>query len=93
MTWCLLANYTPFIDPMPIHDWWFWLLVPLCLLFSIVYKAVKCESVRQVPREALSITLVILVGMAAAAVVLTVVVKVQERDGRIPSSNATETAK
>ena len=82
MTWCILA-YTPFLDPMPIHDWWFWLLLPLCLLFSVVYKSVKCESVKQIPREALSITLFILGGMAAAAVVLTVIVKVQERDHRL----------
>jgi len=73
-----LVGYTPFLDPMPIHDWWFWLLLPLCLLFSIVYKAVKCESVKQVPKAALSIALFILAGMAAAAVVLTIIVKVQE---------------
>ena len=74
----LLAQYTPFIDPMPIHDFWFWLLLPLCLLFSIVYKSVKCEHVRQIPKAALSITFFILAGMAAAAIVLTIVVKVQE---------------
>jgi hypothetical protein len=73
-----LLSYTPFVDPMPIHDWWFWLLLPLCLLFSVVYKSVKCEHVSQIPRAALSITLVILAGMAAAALVLTIVVKVQE---------------
>jgi hypothetical protein len=73
-----LLAYTPLLDPLPIHNWWFWLLLPLCLLFSIVYKAVKCDSVRQIPKEALSITLFILAGMAAAAVVLTVIVKVQE---------------
>jgi hypothetical protein len=78
MIWRVLATYTPLVDPLPIHDWWFWLLLPLCLLFSIVYKAVKCESVKQIPKEALSITLFILAGMAAAAVVLTVIVKVQE---------------
>jgi hypothetical protein len=78
MSWFALLSYMPLLDPLPIHNWWFWLLLPLCLLFSIVYKAVKCESVRQIPKEALSITLFILAGMAAAAVVLTIIVKVQE---------------
>jgi hypothetical protein len=78
MSWLVPLGYTPFVDPLPLHDWWFWLLLPLCLLFSIVYKTVKCESVDQIPKAALSITFFILAGMAAAAVVLTVIVKVQE---------------
>ena len=75
----LLANYRPFLDPLPIHPYWYWLLLPLCLLFSIVYKSVKCESVRQIPRQALTITFWILLAMAAAAAALTVLIKIQER--------------
>jgi membrane protein YdbS with pleckstrin-like domain len=71
----LAQTYRPFYTPLPIYDYWYWLLLPLCLLFSIVYKAVKCESVKQVPRQALSITIWILLGMAAAAAVLTILVK------------------
>jgi hypothetical protein len=74
----LLAQYRPFIDPMPIHDWWYWLLLPLCLLFSVVYKCAKCEHVRDIPRAALGITFWVLFGMACAAAVLTVIVKIQE---------------
>jgi hypothetical protein len=65
-----LLAYRPFIDPLPIYSWWYALLLPLCLLFSIVYKAVKCESVADIPKAALSITLWIVLAMAAAAGVL-----------------------
>jgi hypothetical protein len=68
--------YRPFIDPLPIYAYWYWLLLPLCLLFSIVYKAVKCESMADVPKQALNITFWILFGMACAAAGLAVVVKV-----------------
>jgi hypothetical protein len=59
MNWFVPVSYTPFLDPLPLHDWWFWLLL-------------------QIPWAALSITFFILAGMTAAAVVLTVIVRVQE---------------
>jgi hypothetical protein len=74
----LLAQYRFFIDPLPIYPYWYWLLLPLCLLFSIVYKSVKCETMKQVPREAVAITFWILLAMGSAAVVLTLVVKALE---------------
>jgi hypothetical protein len=75
---CMLAEYRPFVDPLPIYSYWYWLLLPLCLLFSVVYKAVKCETMSQVPKAALAITFWILLGMAAAAATLAVIVKVLE---------------
>ena len=74
----LLAQYRPLVDPLPVAGYWYWALLPLCLIFSVVYKAVKCESMRQVPKAALAITFWILLGMAAAAAVLAVLVKVLE---------------
>jgi hypothetical protein len=75
----LLAQaYRPFLDPLPIYAYWYWLLLPLCLMFSVVYKSVKCETMREVPRQALSIAFWILLAMAAAAVVLTLIVKLLE---------------
>ncbi len=69
-------SYRLFIDPLPIYRYWYWLLLPLCILFSVVYKAVKCESMKEVPRQAISITFWILLGMASAAVGLALVVKI-----------------
>jgi uncharacterized membrane protein YhaH (DUF805 family) len=71
-------SFRPFIDPLPIYSYWYWSLLPLCLLFSIVYKSVKCEKVEQIPRAALAITFWVLVGMAAAAAGLAIIVKVLE---------------
>ena len=68
-------SYRLFIDPLPIYRYWYWLLLPLCILFSVVYKAVKCESMKDVPRQAISITFWILLGMASAAVGLALVLK------------------
>ena len=69
-------GYRPFITPLPVWDYWIWLLIPLCLGVSIVYKAIRLESVRDVPKQAAIITLWILGGMAAAAVVLAIIVRV-----------------
>jgi hypothetical protein len=72
----ILAQYRPFIDPLPIYPYWYRLLLPLCLLFSVVYKAVRCETMSQVPRAAAEITFWILLGMGAAAVGLAAIVRI-----------------
>src|SRR5437660_12292009 len=76
LAFSLLADdYTPFIYPLPIWDYWPWLIIPLCAGVAIVYKSVKCHSMKSVPKEALQIFTVILVGMAAAAGALAGVVR------------------
>jgi hypothetical protein len=72
----LAAGYVPFVYPLPIWDYWPWLIIPLTAGVSIVYKSVKCRSMDQVPREALIIFVWILIGMIAAAAVLAGVVKI-----------------
>ena len=62
--------YTPFLSPLPVWDWWYLLLLPLCVAVSIVYKSVKCNSMAEVPRHATVITFWILAGMAGAAAAL-----------------------
>ena len=68
-----------FIKPLPVWDYWPWLLLPLVVGVAIVYKSIKCYSMKQVPREATVITFWILGGMALAAAVLAGIVKVLER--------------
>jgi len=70
--------FEPFRQPLPVWDYWYLLLIPLCAGISIVYKAIKCREMRQVPREAGVILLMILLGMALAAVALLVLVRVME---------------
>ena len=67
--------YTPFLHPMKVWDYWPWLLLPLCLGVSIVYKSVRVESMRRVPLEAVRATFWIVAGMAGAALALLLLVR------------------
>lgn len=73
-----ILAYTPFLQPLPAWDYWMWLLIPLTAAVAVVYKSMKCPTMARVPREAAQITLLILLGMAAAAVVLMIVVRLRE---------------
>jgi hypothetical protein len=76
--WTTLLAYRPFLDPLPVwpNSVWPWLLVPLSVAVAIVYKSIRCNKMSQVPREASAITIWILLGMAAAGLVLALVVRV-----------------
>ena len=65
----------PFLQPLPVWDYWPLLLLPLVIGVAVVYKSVKCRSIRQVPKEAASITMWILISFAAAAAALAGLVK------------------
>ena len=69
--------YRPFKDPLPVwqNSRWPWLLLPLCLAVALVYKSIRCKSMKRVPREAGVLTAVIITGMVAAAVVLGLIVR------------------
>jgi hypothetical protein len=78
-----LVAWRPFLDPLPIwsNAVWPWLLVPLAVAVALVYKSIKCRTMRDVPREAASIAIWIIVGMVIAAVALAVVVRGMEAWG------------
>jgi hypothetical protein len=45
-----LADYSyshPFLQPLPIWDQWYLLMLPLCVAVSVVYKAIKCQSMKK----------------------------------------------
>jgi hypothetical protein len=71
-------QYQPFKKPAPLWDYWYLLLLPLCLAITIVYKSVRCESMRRVPREALVLFAVIIVVMVASAGALAAIVELME---------------
>jgi hypothetical protein len=73
------AYTRPFLQPMPVWDYWYLLLLPLCLGVAVVYKAIKCHSMNRVPREALAVTTWILVSFAAAGAALAGLVRLMER--------------
>lgn len=63
--------YQLFLYPLPIWDYWAFLLIPLTLGVSIVYKSIRCSSMSQVPRQAIEISFYIIMSMILAAVILT----------------------
>ena len=72
-------SFRPFWQPLPVWDYWYLLLLPLCAGVSIVYKAIKCRDMKQVPREAAVIFVMIILGMVLAAVALLLLVRVMEK--------------
>ncbi len=72
-----------FIQPLPLWDdhLWPWLLVPLCAAVAIVYKSIRCRSMKTVPREASVIFLWILVCMVVAGAALSGIVRILETRG------------
>ena len=70
-----LPAYRPFMQPLPVWDYWVWLLLPLSLAISVVYKSVRIDSMRRVPLEALRLAVWIVTVMAAAAVALLLLVR------------------
>lgn len=69
------VSWKPFLTPMPIWDYWMWLLIPLSLGVAVVYKATKCATAAQVPKEAAILFAEIVLGMFAAAAVVALVVR------------------
>lgn len=55
--------YRPFLDPLDVHDAWFWLLIPLALLIAVAYKAVRVPDMAQYWRQTLLFTAQIILGI------------------------------
>lgn len=72
------AYTRPFLQPLPVWDYWVLLLIPLVVCISVVYKAIKCSHVSEVPRAAIVMSLWIIVAFAGAALGLLGVVRVMQ---------------
>lgn len=59
-----ILAYTPFIDPINAHSWWFLLLIPLAALTAIAYKSVRTPDMAQYARQTTFFALQILIGIA-----------------------------
>jgi len=62
--------YRPFLEPLPIDDYWMWLVIPLVVAICIVYKTIKDDDLRKLPRQAASLSVQVLIFMALAATAL-----------------------
>jgi hypothetical protein len=58
-----LLAYTPFIDPIDVHKFWYLLLIPVSLLVAVAYKACRVESLSDFPREVAVMTVQVVVVM------------------------------
>jgi len=56
-------GYTPVLDPLDVHGAWWVLLIPLAVLISIAYKAVRVREMRHYGRDVAVMTVQILAGM------------------------------
>ena len=59
-----------FRRPLPLWDYWAWLVIPLVIGVAIVWKSIKCRSPREIPLEAGVISFWILLLMSLAAALL-----------------------
>lgn len=66
-------GWRPFLTPMPVWDYWFWLLLPLALGVAVAYKTTKCASAATIPREAALLAVWIVGGLIAAAAAVAIV--------------------
>ena len=63
--------YIPFLEPLDLSDGvLLFLLIPLVVIITTVYKAIKLEDLSQLPRQALWLSLQIVVFMILMAAVL-----------------------
>ena len=71
--------FRPFWQPLPVWNYWYLLLLPLCVGISVVYKSIKCREMKQVTRESAVIFFMILLGMVIAAAALLALVRIMEK--------------
>jgi len=69
----MLLAYRPFIDPVETlahnsSEYWLWLLIPLVIAISVVYRGTKVRELRELPIAAAKLSFQILVIMAGLAV-------------------------
>lgn len=67
--------WKPFLMPMPVWDYWFWLLLPLSLGVAVAYKSTKVAEVRLIPRDSLYLAVWIVGGLIAAAAAVAIVAR------------------
>jgi len=62
-------GFRPFLEPLPLDLYWMFLLIPMVVAISVVYKTIKTDRLRKIPRESavLSAQIVAFMALAAAA--------------------------
>ncbi|MBM4007676.1 MAG: hypothetical protein FJ292_09000 [Planctomycetes bacterium] len=73
----ILLAWIPLVDPLPggIHWWWAW-VVPMVIGVSVTWKAIRLHSLDRYWPEVFRMSGQLLVGMAALAAALMLLVRV-----------------
>jgi uncharacterized membrane protein YqgA involved in biofilm formation len=66
--------YTPFIDALEIHDYWYLLIIPMTIFLAIGYKSVRCSDLSQFFKEVVIFTIQILGGLLVLAFAFMIVI-------------------
>ncbi len=73
-----MTAYIPFLDPINLfHDWWYLLLVPLAFGISVIYRALKLQSLDHYWRAVIAMTaqiILALIGLGIGLVILVVLI-------------------
>ncbi len=66
------AGWIPFLEPLDVDGRWQWpfLLIPLALAIAIVFKTLKIDDLRRLPKAAGWMAVQIVLFMMASALVL-----------------------
>jgi hypothetical protein len=69
--------YIPFVHPIEaVHDWWYVLIIPLSFGISVIYKAMRVQSLRRFWWSVGVMTTQIVLAMIGLAIALTILVQV-----------------
>lgn len=68
--------YTPFIDALSIHEYWYLLIIPMSIFLAIGYKSVRCSDMDKFFRQVVIFTIQILGGLMLLAIAFTIVIVV-----------------
>lgn len=71
-------QFKAFKTPGPWWNYWYLMLLPLCLAIAIVYKSIRCQRMARVPREALVLFAFIIGVMVLTAGALAALVNLLE---------------
>lgn len=64
----LTLAWRPFLDPLNVHDSWWWFLIPMAFGISVVYRAARLRSLDKYWNSVLMMTIQIVLAMTLLAV-------------------------
>jgi hypothetical protein len=64
----MMLAYRLFLDPLPINDYWYLLLIPISIAIALAYKAVRVQDMREYPRHVVVLSIQIIVSMMALGI-------------------------